>query len=204
MLKARPEFSKNITTKKAKKLVAESFGPYLPVAYNWVGSKSGSIITWSLVDSSHKNRVIAKIINDGKTRKILLDNKLFSVRTHKKNPNEKKKSKQFPPPFKPSFDLLQKLAEKYRIHENPDPPDCPTCGLRYADLKTGLDFGSVQDMLFVSEEDPSKWRHKGRHSVLGLWFEIKRSMWQDHLEMCQKPKKQAQWFKDFDPEDFEY
>lgn len=70
-------------------------------------------------------------------------------------------------------------------------------------MKTGMDFGSVQDMLFVHNDDSSTWRQKGRHSVLGLWFEIKRSMWQDHLEMCEDPEAQEEWLKDFDPGDFE-
>jgi len=89
---------------------------------------------------------------------------------------------QFPPPFKVLTPAaVRRLGEKFNVHPNPDPPDCEYCGLKYKDLKTGLDFQMVKDMLWIADEDPDRWRHKGRHSVLGLWFEIKRSMWEDHI-----------------------
>lgn len=97
-----------------------------------------------------------------------------------------KKVKQYPPPIKPTKANLKKLVKKMRVHENPDPPPCEYCGLRYRNLKTGLDFQAVKDMLWVGSNDPDFWRHKGRHSVLGLWFEIKRNMWQDHIELCRE------------------
>lgn len=107
-----------------------------------------------------------------------------------------KREPQFPPPFKPKTSTLKKLIEMYAVHENPDPPDCEVCGLRYRNLRTGLDFKAVQDMLWVADNDPDLWRHKGRHSVLGLWYEIKQSMWRDHIEMCQDAKQQQEWFEE--------
>lgn len=111
---------------------------------------------------------------------------------------------QFPPPFKISEKVIDKLAERYGVHENPDPPPCSTCGLKYGDFRTGMDFQAVKDMLWTGDEDPDKWRHKRRNTVLGLWFQIKRSMWQDHVEMCEDPEAQKDWMSDFKPSDFEY
>lgn len=123
-----------------------------------------------------------------------------------KNPKKKRRKtfKQFPPPFKPTQKVLDKLIKKYAVHANPDPPDCEYCGARYRDMKTGLDFQAVKDMLWVEDPDPDRWRHKGRHSVLGLWYEIKRQMWTDHLHLCGKPKEQAEWLEDFEDSDFAY
>lgn len=39
-------------------------------------------------------------------------------------------------------------------------------------------------MLWVADNDPSRWRYKRRHTILGLWHDIKRSMWQDHIAQC--------------------
>lgn len=216
-------------TQSAKKQVTEAFGKKLPAGYTWTSSKrrsghQGQVITWTLSDK--KSNVIAKVTNNGKIRKIHLDRTVFKIgekktkkkatttttttkstvkKTVKKNPKRrgKKKPVQFPPPFRPSGALLDKLVEKYSVHENPDPPDCENCGMKYRDLRTGLDFKAVQDMLFVSTPDPNQWRQKGRHSVLGLWFEIKRNMWDDHISMCEDQEAQAQWFEDFEPADFE-
>jgi len=108
----------------------------------------------------------------------------------KKKPAKRaKKQAQIPPPFKRLTDgKINKLKGLFRVHPeavtNPDPGDCPKCGMAYDDLKTGLDFQAVKDMLWIQDSNPEYWRHKRRGSVLGLWNEIKRGMWADHLEMC--------------------
>ena len=117
---------------------------------------------------------------------------------------QREKSVQFPPPFKISGKLIDKLAQRYQVHENPDPSPCPHCGMKYKDLRTGLNFSAVRDMLWIGDTDPIRWRYKRRGSVLGLWFEIKRSMWTDHIELCGSPEAQADWLEDFSPEDFDY
>jgi hypothetical protein len=110
--------------------------------------------------------------------------------------------KQFPPPFKTTLKVIDKLAKRYDVHENPAVPPCPTCGMKYDDFRTGLDFQAVKDMLWTGDPDPNTWRHKRRNTVLGLWFQLKQSMWRDHLEMCEDPSAQEEWFKQFDPQDF--
>jgi hypothetical protein len=110
---------------------------------------------------------------------------------------------QFPPPFKPTQKLIDKLAERYGVHENPSFPDCPTCGMKYEDFRTGMDFQAVKDMLWTGNEDPDTWRYKRRNTVLGLWHGLKKDMWNEHLVMCQDPQAQADYLAEFDPSDFE-
>lgn len=64
------------------------------------------------------------------------------------------------------------------------PTTCPDCGLEYDDMRTGLTFADVRQMMFVANPDPSTWRFKRRHGVLGAWHQAKLSMWADHLAVC--------------------
>jgi hypothetical protein len=126
---------------------------------------------------------------------------LCSKRRGRKGSKKKAVGKQFPPPFKrPTKTKLKKIILQHdlNIHENPPPADCPKCGMKYEDIKTGLTFSTVQDMLFVDTNDRDFWRQKGRHSVLGLWNEIKRSMWDDHLQMCGDQVAQEEYLEDFE------
>ena len=117
----------------------------------------------------------------------------------KKTTRRLKKQPQIPPPFKKlTKKKINKLKGLFRVHDdvvmNPEPSDCPNCGMQYKDLKTGLDFQAVKDMLWIQDTDTEFWRHKRRGSVLGLWFEIKRGMWADHLKMCGgRPMSEAQY-----------
>ena len=61
---------------------------------------------------------------------------------------------------------------------------CERCGMRYGDLDTGLTFAEVQQMLWSPDPDPSTWRHKGRHTVLGMWHQLKGELWIEHLATC--------------------
>jgi hypothetical protein len=62
--------------------------------------------------------------------------------------------------------------------------ECEHCGLKYADLRTGLTYNDVYQMLWSGSDNPKTWRYKGRSGVLGLWAEIKRGMWKEHLRRC--------------------
>lgn len=64
-------------------------------------------------------------------------------------------------------------------------PTCEVCKLTYSGLRTGLSYGAVFEMLWSGSEDPSTWKYKGRHTVLGLWHAIKLSMWEQHVAQCQ-------------------
>jgi hypothetical protein len=116
-----------------------------------------------------------------------------------KTKRRRKNQPQIPPPFKKlTKKKINKLKGLFRVHDdvvmNPEPSDCPNCDMPYKDLKTGLDFQAVKDMLWIQDPDSEFWRHKRRGSVLGLWFEIKRGMWADHLEMCGgKPLSEAEY-----------
>lgn len=61
---------------------------------------------------------------------------------------------------------------------------CERCGMRYEDLGTGLTFAEIQQMLWSPDPDPSTWRHKGRHTVLGMWHQLKGELWIEHLATC--------------------
>ena len=62
---------------------------------------------------------------------------------------------------------------------------CPKCGLTYKDFRTGETFQSIKDMLWTASEDPSDWKYKRRHTVLGRWHMLKQQMWNDHVEQCE-------------------
>lgn len=49
----------------------------------------------------------------------------------------------------------------------------------YDAFRTGLTFGQVRQMLWISDQDPRRWRYKRRGSVLGLWHQIKMEMWRE-------------------------
>lgn len=63
---------------------------------------------------------------------------------------------------------------------------CPICGVTYEAFKTGMSFGDVRMMLWVGDPDYDKWKYKRRHTVLGLWHSIKKSMWDEHVYMCEE------------------
>ncbi len=62
---------------------------------------------------------------------------------------------------------------------------CERCGLYYDDMLTGLTYGEVFEMLWEPSHDPSRWRYKRRHTVLGKWHQIKLELWEYHLETCE-------------------
>jgi len=66
---------------------------------------------------------------------------------------------------------------------------CPTCGLNYRNFRTGLTYQTVYDMLWVGGDDTGQWRYKRRHTVLGLWHQIKCELWEAHVTGCQPETK---------------
>jgi len=56
----------------------------------------------------------------------------------------------------------------------------------YRDLKTGLSFAEVKKLMFDNEPDPKNWKYKRRNTVLGYWHELKKEMWDHHIEGCFK------------------
>lgn len=64
-------------------------------------------------------------------------------------------------------------------------PTCD-CGAVYADFRTGLRFRDVRAMLW-DQEDPARpgwFRQKRRSAVLGLWRELKISMFLSDHSAC--------------------
>jgi hypothetical protein len=62
---------------------------------------------------------------------------------------------------------------------------CEFCGLKYRDYKTGLTFSDVRMMLWVGDDDYTRWKYKRRHTVLGLWHSIKLRLWDSHQYECE-------------------
>lgn len=52
-------------------------------------------------------------------------------------------------------------------------------------MRTGLTYSCIYSMLWSGSDDPSTWRYKRRRTVLGLWHQIKREQWFDHLDDCE-------------------
>lgn len=62
---------------------------------------------------------------------------------------------------------------------------CPVCGFSYRrDLRTGLTYAEVFELLWSYHEDPDTWRYKRRHTVLGKWHQIKMELWEQHVAAC--------------------
>ena len=62
---------------------------------------------------------------------------------------------------------------------------CPHCGLKYKKLETGHTYQEVRMMLWLDDPDCTHWKYKRRNTVLGLWHQIKQSMWREHLLQCE-------------------
>lgn len=61
---------------------------------------------------------------------------------------------------------------------------CSRCGMHYDAFRTGLTYNDVFLMLWSYSEDPSTWKYKRRHTVLGLWHSIKQDMFRQHVAEC--------------------
>lgn len=52
---------------------------------------------------------------------------------------------------------------------------CPHCGVKYGDFRTGFSFRDVYHMVFDR-------KYKRRRGVLGAWHQLKRELWNDHVD----------------------
>lgn len=70
-----------------------------------------------------------------------------------------------------------------RYHGNDQ--KCPSCGITYREMRTGLDWREVFLSLRSPDPNPSTWRRGiSRHTVLGRWHERKLELWRYHVETC--------------------
>lgn len=66
------------------------------------------------------------------------------------------------------------------------PRNCPHCDLTYNQLRTGETYRSIYALFWSGNDDPSTWVNKRRSTVLGRWHELKLSLWNHHLDLCQR------------------
>jgi hypothetical protein len=66
-------------------------------------------------------------------------------------------------------------------------PSEPTVLVEYDDFRTGLTFGEVRRMLWSSNPDPTTWKYKRRHTVLGVWRSLKLAMYDEYLARNEVP-----------------
>lgn len=59
--------------------------------------------------------------------------------------------------------------------------ECPYCGLTYGKMTTGLSYRDIYEMMKDNNPDPNDWTYKRRNTVLGKWHEIKKQMWDYHI-----------------------
>lgn len=71
---------------------------------------------------------------------------------------------------------------------------CRVCGLRYDDMRTGLTFKDVRNLIITIGWCTKRQRVKNgrRHGVLGFWHELKRSYWDQHVGMCESGTPELQ------------
>jgi hypothetical protein len=62
--------------------------------------------------------------------------------------------------------------------------ECPACGTRYGDFKTGMTYREVWLMFYDNSPDPADWKYKRPGTILGKWHAIKKDMFAQHIEEC--------------------
>ena len=69
---------------------------------------------------------------------------------------------------------------------------CPHCGVKYKDFRTGFSYYDVFLMYWSADSDPNTWKYKRRSTVLGKWHQIKKELWEQHLNgYCVKELEDA-------------
>lgn len=63
---------------------------------------------------------------------------------------------------------------------------CEGCGLRYDDMRTGMSFTEVRNLIITIGWCTKRNRVKNgrRNGVLGYWHELKLQLWDQHIGMC--------------------
>jgi hypothetical protein len=64
--------------------------------------------------------------------------------------------------------------------------------MTYEEFRTGLTFAEVRAQFWSGNDDPSTWHPKRRRTVLGRWYEIKQTLWAEHIEYCGPPPQQEE------------
>jgi len=59
---------------------------------------------------------------------------------------------------------------------------CRGCGITYGQSRTGLTYRDVWLMLWHKTD----FKYKRRGTVLGLWHQIKKSQWENHVDHCKE------------------
>jgi len=84
-----------------------------------------------------------------------------------------------------------------------DEIECPYCGLKYKEVRTGLTYKDVHDLLWSNSAEPCDWKYKRRGTVLGLWHEIKLQLWGEHVHGCAVLAGDEPWPEGIGPQDDE-
>lgn len=69
---------------------------------------------------------------------------------------------------------------------------CDVCGLRYDDMRTGMTFKEVRNLIITIGHCTKVGHVKNgrRRGVLGYWHELKVSYWQQHVGMCEAGQRE--------------
>ncbi len=70
---------------------------------------------------------------------------------------------------------------------------CQHCGQKYDDLRTGLDFTEVRQMIITigTDRKTGKTKYGRRSGTLGYWHELKLLLWDQHIGECESAAKQS-------------
>ena len=63
--------------------------------------------------------------------------------------------------------------------------------VEYDAFRTGLTYRDVRRMLWSPSTDPTTWRYKRRHTVLGVWRSLKLAMYDEYLARNEVPASEA-------------
>ena len=55
--------------------------------------------------------------------------------------------------------------------------------MSYGEFKTGFRYYDVY--LMIDGLNPEIWKYKRRGTVLGFWHQLKKELWNRHLDECQ-------------------
>lgn len=63
---------------------------------------------------------------------------------------------------------------------------CPGCGLKYDDMRTGMTFKDVRNLIITigTDRKTGKTKYGRRGGVLGYHHELKLMMWDQHVGEC--------------------
>jgi hypothetical protein len=84
-------------------------------------------------------------------------------------------------------------------------PDSCICGMTYRRFRAPEQpsFAEVKEAMYVSTDDPKKWKRRSRGVVLGKMHEHKVTAWREHIRQCEEAADLMDWiFSDADPVPF--